>query len=263
MLGISQTTIANYEQGIRFPDEARLGGLADCLGASVDELLGREPPAGARPPADAALAPEAALAFDSLLEGTPWLKNWCGAELARGRGLAEIFVDVLQPALYELGRRWESGRLDVYQEHAASNRAIEAIAALTTESGPADKRFLGFACGGEQHDIGLRMVTKLLEADGWRTLYLGTDLPALSLLAAVAGFRPHVVGIGATLPRHLDALARTVALLRAELRQACPPIMVGGLAFALPEGAGTDCGADAVARDGKQAVAVARRLAGG
>ncbi len=40
-LGLAQTTIANYAQKLRFPDEKTLGEIADYFGASLDFLLGR------------------------------------------------------------------------------------------------------------------------------------------------------------------------------------------------------------------------------
>ena len=41
MLGLAQTTIANYEQGKRFPDEQTLLKIADFFNVSMDYLFGR------------------------------------------------------------------------------------------------------------------------------------------------------------------------------------------------------------------------------
>ena len=41
MLGLAQTTIANYEQGKRFPDEETLLKIADFFNVSMDYLFGR------------------------------------------------------------------------------------------------------------------------------------------------------------------------------------------------------------------------------
>ncbi len=43
LLGIGQTSIANYEKNIRFPSEDKLINLANTLDTSVDSLLGRTP----------------------------------------------------------------------------------------------------------------------------------------------------------------------------------------------------------------------------
>ena len=40
-LGLGQTTIANYEKNLRFPDEKTLLKTADFFGTSLDYLLGR------------------------------------------------------------------------------------------------------------------------------------------------------------------------------------------------------------------------------
>ena len=41
VIGVAQTTIANYEQGARFPDEKILHRIADFFDVSLDYLLGR------------------------------------------------------------------------------------------------------------------------------------------------------------------------------------------------------------------------------
>ena len=43
MIDVSRVTLARYEAGNLFPDEKRLIRLADCLGVSIDYLLGRVP----------------------------------------------------------------------------------------------------------------------------------------------------------------------------------------------------------------------------
>ena len=43
MIDVSRVTLARYEAGNHFPDEKRLIRLADCLGVSIDYLLGRVP----------------------------------------------------------------------------------------------------------------------------------------------------------------------------------------------------------------------------
>ena len=40
-LGVAQTTVANYEQHTRFPDETMLLKIANLFGVSLDYLLGR------------------------------------------------------------------------------------------------------------------------------------------------------------------------------------------------------------------------------
>lgn len=40
-LGVARTTIANYEQGTRFPDKDTLNSLANFFNVSIDYLLGR------------------------------------------------------------------------------------------------------------------------------------------------------------------------------------------------------------------------------
>jgi transcriptional regulator with XRE-family HTH domain len=66
-LGVAQTTVANYEQGSRFPGETTLEKIADFFDVSMDYLLGRAesslrpaPPAAPREEDSAPLEPLAA-----------------------------------------------------------------------------------------------------------------------------------------------------------------------------------------------------------
>ena len=42
LLGVAQTTVANYENGLRIPDAQKLQKIADIFEVSLDYLLGRE-----------------------------------------------------------------------------------------------------------------------------------------------------------------------------------------------------------------------------
>src|SRR4030042_1947655 len=75
-LGVAQTTVANYEQGSRFPGEATLERIADFFDVSMDYLLGRAelsirqtPPSVPREEDCAPLGPLARRYLDTLLSG--------------------------------------------------------------------------------------------------------------------------------------------------------------------------------------------------
>jgi len=268
-LGLAQTTIANYEQGIRFPDEDTLNRLADHLGVSIDYLLGRTDQSRPlalqlenRPARDldkATLDLVLGLLVDGDFNG---LQTWFEQKILSGLSLVELYVGIIQPAMYEVGWRWETGRLDVYREHAISSQIQSHLSLLMTghQKNPQGPRFLGFAVSGDQHELGIRMISDILQYSGWNSLFLGVNLPVLSMVTAIRDFRPAVIGISATLDQHLSGLQQTIHFLRSELKAICPKIMVGGFSLIHDPARAAALGADAVAVDGLQAVELASAL---
>jgi MerR family transcriptional regulator, light-induced transcriptional regulator len=157
-----------------------------------------------------------------------------------GLPLTRLFGEVLQPALTELGHRWERGELLVAQEKEVSELARDLIADLSlrhariSTHGPS----LVAACvEGERHELGLRMVCGLFRAEGWAVHYLGADVAPRFLLEAVQLHRPAVILLSAKLALNLPAVKDAIEVLTAGLApEHPPPIIVGGqIAVEQPE----------------------------
>jgi methanogenic corrinoid protein MtbC1 len=149
-----------------------------------------------------------------------------------GLPLARLFGEVLQPALNELGRRWEHGEVLVAQEKEVSELARDLIADLSLRHAhiSTDAPALVAACvEGERHELGLRMVCGLFRAEGWAVHYLGADVAPRFLLEAVRLHRPAVVLLSAKLVLNLPAVKDAVDVLTAGLAPEHPlPVVVGG-----------------------------------
>ena len=149
-----------------------------------------------------------------------------------GMPLIRLFGEVLQPALTELGQRWEYGDLLVAQEKEVSELARDLIADLslrharTSPDGPA----LVAACvEGERHELGLRMVCGLFRAEGWAAHYLGADVAPRFVLEAAQLHRPAVILLSAKLAPSLPAVKEAIDVLTTGLGpEHLPPIIVGG-----------------------------------
>lgn len=152
--------------------------------------------------------------------------------LAREDSLPQVAVHVIQPAMYEVGRRWQDNSVSVAQEHLAtalSQTWMARARALATAAPDNGGRAL-FAClAGNHHVMGLRMVADAFELDGWTTHNLGADASLEALLAKVRQIHPQLVGFSVSLPQHLRGVRDAVAGLRAELGPDCPRLVVGGL----------------------------------
>jgi MerR family transcriptional regulator, light-induced transcriptional regulator len=149
-----------------------------------------------------------------------------------GLPLARLFGEVLQPALTELGDRWQRGELLVAQEKEVSELARDLIADLSlrhARSAPDGPPLVAACVEGERHELGLRMICGLFRAEGWSVHYLGADVAPRFVLQAVQLHRPAVILLSAKRAPSLPAVKETIDVLAAELgTEHLPPIVVGG-----------------------------------
>jgi MerR family transcriptional regulator, light-induced transcriptional regulator len=124
--------------------------------------------------------------------------------------------EVLQPALAEIGRRWETGALCTSAEHFASAYVQRKIHALFNVSRPETGKgpILAACVEGEAHELGLLFVSLFLSRSGFEVIYLGGDLPAADLVMAVNHLRPPLVLLSASTHEVIPSLERTVRVLR-------------------------------------------------
>lgn len=181
----------------------------------------------------------------------------------RGMDVRDVYVDVLQEALYEVGRRWQAGRISVATEHLAT-AITQLVVARLYERLPRPEAVRGrvvlTGVEGESHQLGGNMVADALESDGWEVRFLGTDVPTPDVLGALSEHRAGVLAISCTIQPNLPKVSFLVGAVRATFREACPRILVGGGAFRASPGAALEVGADACAVDVREAIAVARTL---
>jgi MerR family transcriptional regulator, light-induced transcriptional regulator len=121
--------------------------------------------------------------------------------LDRGFGLGtfETVVDGwLMPTLRALGDAWESGRVDVAGEHAASSAVMRRLgqsfaAASSLVVGP---RVLVGLPGGALHELGALAFATAARRRGLAVVYVGADLPVASWRRAVHAFPTRVAVLG-------------------------------------------------------------------
>lgn len=186
---------------------------------------------------------------------------------AEGADLATVYLDLLQPAMREIGRLWQDNELTVADEHLAT-AVTQTVMAHLFSSGvrgaapAADRPTLIAACvDTERHEMGLRMVCDIMELEGWHVVYLGATVPVGSLLSLMQRQPPAVLALSATIPTHLPRLRATIAAVRDALGAAAPPILVGGRPFLDHPDLAASVGADATAADARAAAALIRRFA--
>jgi methanogenic corrinoid protein MtbC1 len=101
-----------------------------------------------------------------------------------------LYHDVLVPLMKRVGQAWQHGHLRIWEEHLASaavrtiveslHPRVMQLKAAATAGGS-----VLLACPpGEEHDLGLRMLADVFEANGWTTFYLGADTPTIQIADA-------------------------------------------------------------------------------
>jgi MerR family transcriptional regulator, light-induced transcriptional regulator len=175
-----------------------------ALGGGADTAPGR--PAGPHPGTPAGSGPFAALgqALDAFDEPA--------AQAVLDRLLADLSLpavlrDVVLPYLADLGERWQRGTASVAMEHFASNVIRGRLAGLARGWGSGRGPQALLACPpGELHDMALVVFGIVLNRNGWRIDYLGTNTPVEELERAVGASHPDLVVLAATRPEALESL---------------------------------------------------------
>jgi methanogenic corrinoid protein MtbC1 len=177
--------------------------------------------------------------------------------LEAGIPIGDIYLEVLEPALREVGHKWAMGELNVAEEHYATAVAQSILDGLSRRftRAPKDGRLAVVSGTPEElHSIGQRMVADFLEADGWEVLMLGPGAPAHDIVALVESEQPDVVALSTATAGVIEGV---VAVLR-ELTTLIPrPCIVVGGQFWTPEtsAAAREFGADLVLQDPRELAA--------
>jgi len=145
----------------------------------------------------------------------------------------EIYERILFPAFQKIGEQWIQKKIGIEQEHLASNTALHAIIKLQDQVHKKPKHGGIALCGClefEYHEIGITCVNNILEADGWTTYYLGTNLPKDSFIDAIENYLPNIVCVSTMTPRTQKQLIDDCAALHETTRIINGKLIVGGIA---------------------------------
>lgn len=181
------------------------------------------------------------------------------AAAAEGMELLDIYLEVFQPLLREVGRLWQQREISVAQEHYCSAAIQLMMGRLSRAIFSTDRNghALVAACvGNELHEIGMRMVADVLELSGWNTCFLGSNVPANDLIGMMKRNRADVLCLSVTLTIHLPELVAAISKVRQESSLRHVSIIVGGYPFNVDPGLWRRVGADGYAADASSVVAV-------
>ncbi len=183
----------------------------------------------------------------------------------QGHPVVDIYADVLQGAMYRIGRLWEENKITVAREHMATAITQFVIAHLYPLIELPRKprgRIVLTGAEGEQHQVGANMVADVLEASGWDVRFLGTNTPMSGVLDAIEEHRAGILGISATMLFNVSNVARLADAVRAKAGDRIR-IVVGGAAFQSAPTLPQEIGAAGCALDLRSAIRMMNDLAPG
>ena len=236
ILELKQTTISNYEKGLRFPDADKLKIISNLFNVSIDYLLGNDNiPICDKKDNIIINNNEYKILLEYLLSGYKnKARDLVMSMYNSGIDIEWIYFNVLEKTLKEVGMLWESGEIDVWNEHYVSENILDIMRELKSNVRSIENKDISMLCltaGSEQHNIGIKMISDMLESDGYKVIYLGSNVPTLSIINAIKIENPKVIAISVTISNNIESAKNVIKAIRNTFKNKAPLIIVGGMAF--------------------------------
>jgi MerR family transcriptional regulator, light-induced transcriptional regulator len=171
--------------------------------------------------------------LDALLRGDrPCCSRIVQERDSAGAPLDDLYLNLFQRSLYQVGDLWEQHRISVAVEHLATAITERLMTDLQPRlfSGAVRERSIVVACVAEEfHQLGGRMVADLAELRGWRSHFLGASTPVEAMLLTIDRQKPDLLGLSLSVFCNLPALVRALDAVSGTFPGL--PVLVGGQAF--------------------------------
>jgi methanogenic corrinoid protein MtbC1 len=137
----------------------------------------------------------------------------------------QVLLELIQPAMIEIGDRWHRGEINVSAEHFATQFVRRKLAGLMNVfEGSGHRSTIIVACApGELHDVGVLLLSLFLVRRGWNIVYLGPQVPPNDLLETVRAIRPALVCLSAST---IETAMELIGVVQA-LKDVCAGVHVG------------------------------------
>jgi excisionase family DNA binding protein len=225
-LGVAPATIQRWVDSGVLHAERTPGGHRRIYVTELRRLI-----AASRP---AALSGPLADWFDVLMTGDSAKVRAAFIASRQQTGAWAETADEVASAIAEIGRQWEAGACQVFEEHAATEALRRAAATCAGEMRHADNapRAALFTIENERHTLGLALAELVLVEAGWSPLWIGEGPPADELDSLVAKFKPNALLVSASAASTPAAVTRYQApLSEAASKEGVTLILAGGGAW--------------------------------
>jgi methanogenic corrinoid protein MtbC1 len=152
--------------------------------------------------------------------------------LDRNCDILDLYVNLFQRSLYEVGELWEQNKISVAVEHLAtsitSNLMNLVYPTLFTKEKTGKKAVVSCVTN-EYHQIGGRMVADIIEIFGWDSYFLGANLPGQDLIHFIEDKNPDLLALSLALHSNMPHLLDLLEEINCRFEHL--NVLVGGQAF--------------------------------
>ena len=150
-------------------------------------------------------------------------------DFVKQSSVANFYDIILRPAMYQIGELWDAKKLDVGDEHIASNTAMRLIEKIGAKPRIKNKGKTVLICtpDGEYHAIPCYMMETYLSLNGYDVINLAPSAPSDSIMNHILDKKPDLILISVTLKDHIKSCDRLIK----NLKKFKVPIVIGGQAL--------------------------------
>jgi MerR family transcriptional regulator, light-induced transcriptional regulator len=244
-LGVSVSTVKRWvDEGV-LPAHKTAGGHRKLLVADVMELARR----GEMPHSDLSLlmirdrraplrnvADLASSLYRALVYGdAERVRTILHGAYRAGNSIEELADIAIGPAMRQIGQDWASGKIDVMEEHRATQlceAALYELKSILEDRALKDRPIaVGAAAEGDYSVLPTLVVQMVLLDAGWNAISLGPNTPFPSLERAVVELKPRLMWVSVS---HLNSPDEFIARYRAfyqTAEKAGVAVAIGGRAL--------------------------------
>ena len=238
-----------------------LSGQDKGFAGYIDAYGGESQPKTSPAPAAVSDTDHEKVLYESIVRGIPERASASTSILLETGVEALTVIDtILVPALDEVGKGYESGRMFLPQLLQSADAAQAAFAVIKNSFSSTERaskgRIILATVKNDIHDIGKNIVKVMLENYGYDVLDLGRDVPPEVIVDEAIKNDIRLVGLSALMTTTVASMEETIRLLREKKPDTL--VVVGG-AVMTPEYA-EKIGADAYAKDAMETVRYADKV---
>lgn len=171
--------------------------------------------------------------FNSLISGK---RDECRSALdhliAENYSIQDIYVQLFQRSLYQVGDYWEKNMISVATEHLATAITESMMIVMQPQLFSIErtgKRAIISCVANEFHQIGAKMIADIFELNGWDGYFLGANTPVNGLLDFVDKNNPDIIGLSLSIYFNIAELISALEKVKHNFPHI--PVIVGGQAF--------------------------------
>lgn len=112
------------------------------------------------------------------------------------KSIEGFYKDIIVPLLHKIGELWQLNTISIGHEHFFSNLLRAFFLSKTSElkiEKTVDKKVMMFLRPGEEHELSLLLYNYIFKREGWKVIYLGSNVPYKDLKLTYDQMNPDIV----------------------------------------------------------------------